>query len=68
MWRQQLPLTPMYLCLCLQFYVLLFVMCVYECSECGGQKEMLDPIGLGLWVVVNCSNGCWEPNSGPLKE
>lgn len=53
-WRQRLLLTPTYVCLCLQPYAFLFVLCVHECSEGGGQKEVLDSIELGLWMIVSC--------------
>lgn len=30
------------------------------------QKRALEPLKLGLWMVVAC--GCWESNPGSLKE
>lgn len=49
---------------CLHVY--LFTMCV-QCVYSGprGQKKALDPLGL---ESCELPRGCWESNTGPLKE
>jgi hypothetical protein len=34
----------------------------------GGQKRVLDPLGLALEVDASCPAECWKLNLGPLKK
>lgn len=34
----------------------------------GGQKRVLNCLGLEFFVIVSCPVWCWEPNSGPLEK
>ena len=52
-----------------ELFSLLFLFCMYECiaslhvgmpvlcNACRGQKEVLDPLELELWMVVSCHVG-----------
>lgn len=35
-------------------------------STCGGLMKSLDSLEMKFWTMSQC--GCWEQNSGPLKE